>query len=386
MITNKPLSLVVFMTGPMKGISGGDIHALKLATYWNEQSKNTTLIAPVFLKYDANLLGRRLKIISPEVPFEKKLQSSLFLYPLLVVLRLVKYSVYSPEAEVAVAASHLFGDVIACLVHRFRYKSQPIIYVHHILALAGRSPTFRSKISIILELISLTLAKRYSALIIVSNPETKMELVKRGFPLSAIYESTNGVERISINFENINLPNLYLTFCGRLTEEKGIWDILTVAEYIKSKFPLVRIYVIGDGPLRSLLEERVDTAKLDNISILGYISEEHKWYLLERACLFLAPSREEGWGIAVDEALTVGTPVVAYNLPAYSRLGKAIIKVNPVGDATAFTKAVAVFLNDTEQQKAAVDSLSSFHKSEWKDIIDLEVKFIRDKLNLRACK
>lgn len=387
MISDTPLSLVVFMVGPMNGISGGDVHALKLATYWSEHPNNTTVIAPAFLKHDIDL-AKQIEIISPKIILEKKLESNLVFYPLLVLFRLVKYVIYSPEAEVSVAASHLFGDVIASLIHSFRYKSQPVIYVHHILALVGRPSTLRSKISIGLESISLTLAKRYSALIIVSNAETKRELIKQGFSSSLIYESANGVEKISRSFEYnaTNPSSLHLVFCGRLTEEKGIWDILTVAKHIKYEFPFVHIEVIGDGPLRLAVEEKIKTEGLNNVSILGYVTEEYKWSLLGRARLFLAPSREEGWGIAIDEALAAGTPVVAYNLSAYNRLGKAIIKVDSVGNATIFAEAVKAFLNNPQQQQIAIDSVSDFYKLEWKEIIDLEAKFILDKFKHRAYK
>lgn len=46
------------------------------------------------------------------------------------------------------------------------------------------------------------------------------------------------------------------------------------------------------------------------IRFLGAVTEEEKWYLLSRAAGLLFPSYEEGFGLPILEAMSVGTPVI----------------------------------------------------------------------------
>ena len=84
----------------------------------------------------------------------------------------------------------------------------------------------------------------------------------------------------------------------------------------------------------------------------GFVSETVKRRILSEGRLLIAPSYEEGWGIAVCEALASSLPVVAYRLPVLDELfGSAYLSAN-LGDVDGVAKlAVRVLTDDRLAQR-----------------------------------
>jgi glycosyltransferase involved in cell wall biosynthesis len=96
-------------------------------------------------------------------------------------------------------------------------------------------------------------------------------------------------------------------FVGRLDAEKGVPDVIRVAELV----PSLELTVAGHGPL----EEEVTEAagRLSNLTFAGRLPHSEVLELLGRAQVCLMPSRwQEPAGLAALEAMSVGTPVIAY--------------------------------------------------------------------------
>jgi len=124
----------------------------------------------------------------------------------------------------------------------------------------------------------------------------------------------------------------HVLYVGRLSAEKGVLELVEACRGL----PLV---VVGDGPLRS----RVPGA-------VGFVppGELGPWY--ERAAVVAAPSRREGYGVAVREAMAWGRPVVA------SAVGGLLDAVDdgvtglrvPPGHVAALRAALERLLGDAE--------------------------------------
>jgi len=92
---------------------------------------------------------------------------------------------------------------------------------------------------------------------------------------------------------------LRLLHLGRLEARKRPDIALAVAAAAGG-----RLVLAGDGPLRDELSDRGAT-------LLGRVSEQDKWRLLDAADVLLVPSALEGFGLVAAEAQARGVPVVA---------------------------------------------------------------------------
>lgn len=144
-------------------------------------------------------------------------------------------------------------------------------------------------------------------------------------------------------------------FIGRHIPQKGIFDLINIWNKLinkdKKKLSLV---LIGNVPnyIRAEINTRIEKLGLkSHITRLEDMPENKKIELLQSSKIMVFPSHQEGWGIAPMEALSLGLPVVAYNLPVYKEsIGRtaALITVKE-GDTKAFALAVIKTLNSLEK-------------------------------------
>ncbi|MBD1843178.1 glycosyltransferase [Cyanobacteria bacterium FACHB-63] len=103
-----------------------------------------------------------------------------------------------------------------------------------------------------------------------------------------------------------------LLFMSRIDPKKGLDLLLPALEQLNQDFHFV---LAGGNPqdpgYEAAIRDRIQTSHLkDRTSIVGFVTGAEKTALLEAADLFVLPSYYENFGIAVAEAMSVGTPVV----------------------------------------------------------------------------
>lgn len=99
---------------------------------------------------------------------------------------------------------------------------------------------------------------------------------------------------------------------GRLTHQKG-YDIAveSVSRLVKDGYR-IRWYIIGEGPERKALEQLISRHNVgDSFILLGAMDNPYPF--MRQADIYVQPSRFEGWGIAIEEALILKKMVLASN-------------------------------------------------------------------------
>lgn len=144
---------------------------------------------------------------------------------------------------------------------------------------------------------------------------------------------------------------------GRLVEQKG-FDMLLMALAEVRRSRDVRLIIIGDGPLHASLVELATSLQIRKyVDLLGSRSNPYKY--VSRADLFVLPSRWEGLGNVVIEALACGCPVVATDCnfgPREILEGGRFGYLSAVNDPAALSAAILAALNEplTSHRKSPI--------------------------------
>ncbi|HXX93968.1 MAG TPA: glycosyltransferase, partial [Planctomycetota bacterium] len=103
-----------------------------------------------------------------------------------------------------------------------------------------------------------------------------------------------------------------LTCVGRLCADKGQLLLVDAVGRLAGEFPDLEVVLVGNGDLRSEIEDRIRTRGLGGrIQLRGALDGEGvRRELLESRCLVL-PSLAEGLPVVIMEAMALGRPVIS---------------------------------------------------------------------------
>ncbi len=97
---------------------------------------------------------------------------------------------------------------------------------------------------------------------------------------------------------------------GRLSYQKHPEMLVDASAILLREFPKLRFVWIGDGELRTQVEERMQEHRVrEQWIVTGWLKNPYP--LIRRASVFATPSRYESFGYVVLEAMILGVPVVA---------------------------------------------------------------------------
>ncbi len=349
--------------------SGGDRIFVEMAKRWGKWGAQMTLIAPeVGVDNVASEIGAENTVVISPSPFDNLQQKAIWAILPLYLYRTFKAFGFLKEVEVDVlyTTGDFFCNVIPAFYLKKKLKVRWIANIYHI----NESPFVRkgnsflaSMVSYILQRFSFLLLKGNADIIFLNNRKVKNCLVGMGFDGQKLFVTgLGGVDLKKYKIQNAKVrerrfpessKNFEGIFLGRLNPTKGIFDLPKVWRRVVEKVPEAKLVMIGGGEKwLGELRARIQGLGLgENIKIAGFVSEEEKLKLLSQSKVFVFPSYEEGWGMAVAEAMAAGLPVVAYDLPVYKEIfPKAFLTVE-IGDVDAMSKSVLKLLQDENEHK-----------------------------------
>lgn len=101
-----------------------------------------------------------------------------------------------------------------------------------------------------------------------------------------------------------------ILFSGQLIARKGCDILVEAFAKVASKYAHARLVMLGGGPERRVLEGMVPDALRDRVIFLGHREPHEIPEIFAAADVFCLPSRHDGWGVVVNEAIGAGLPIV----------------------------------------------------------------------------
>lgn len=287
---------------------------------------------------------------------------------------------FGKKFKIIYSSSDFFPDVIPAFV--FKRKARWVQVIHHIYPHWKVRPGNKivAMIGYYSQKISFFMIKLRADRIIVVNPLVKKELVKRGFSERKIYVSSNA---INVGFFDNIEKNKYGydgIFLGRLNYCKGINDLPKIWEKVCQEMPESRLGIIGGGPenITRELKEMITKKNLeDKIDVLGHLETEKMVSLMKASRVFVFPSHEEGWGIAIAEAMACRLPVVSWNLPVYKEVFENYTVQVEENDICKFSeKVLEILKNPEKRERMSKEGYEFIYKYSWDEVAKEEFKNI----------
>lgn len=123
----------------------------------------------------------------------------------------------------------------------------------------------------------------------------------------------DAINRMSKMEGDSQVSSPYIVAVGRLVEVKGFDKLIRAFTKIKKNgLEDIKLVIIGDGPLKSVLDYLISSLGMrDHIILLG--KKENPYPYLKSAQCLVSSSVSEGHPLAIGEAIILGIPVIATN-------------------------------------------------------------------------
>lgn len=139
--------------------------------------------------------------------------------------------------------------------------------------------------------------------------------------------------------------DLAIGLIGRVCDQKGQQDMVDAALLLRQTRPEATILMIGaleDAALHQRLMAQITARQAtDRIRFCGHLSDIAPAYAA--LDILAAPSRWEGFGLMLVEAMAAGLPIVATDVGAIPEVTAGAALLVPAGDPAALARAIAAF-------------------------------------------
>jgi len=154
--------------------------------------------------------------------------------------------------------------------------------------------------------------------------------------------------------EKYQIDSDYILFIGTLEPRKNLISLINAFKKVQlNGFNNYKLVIAGrKGWFYKPIFEIVKRNNLEKqVIFTGFIDEHDKPFLISGAKIFVYPSKYEGFGIPVLEALSCGIPTITSNISSMPEVaGDAALLINPESE-TELTNAICSLLTDNDLQQ-----------------------------------
>ena len=207
-------------------------------------------------------------------------------------------------------------------------------------------------------------ALEWADIITVPSKDMYEEYLKKGYK---VFYVPNAIDISSFPKEKDKRYEKQLIYAGRLSEEKGILDLLEISEKIPKDIDLI---ILGSGPEESKVKEIVK--KFSNIHFLGYQSKKNTIKLIRGSDILIQPSlMEGGTSSTLLEAMVCKTPIITTSVDGNKETViqmKTAYVVTPKHPLEILDAITDLFDNPEKQKILSDNAYDLVLNYDWKNI------------------
>ena len=265
-----------------------------------------------------------------------------------------------PQADVVITVSDYFCDVVPALLMKRRHPGlRWIAWIHHRETDPRSRPGNRLSNEVTWRMQAWSfgqIARRADQAWVLDSEagdEIAMCLRREGMEFDRIRKMRNGIDLSVIRRAPEAEKSVDAVMIG-VRPNKGALDIVPVWKEVQRLRPGTTLRLMGGMVGEDAVAEQIARERLGGVIESfkpegGWLPPEAFFKKVKEARLLFAPSHEEGWGIAVCEAMACGLPVVAYDLPVYRRVYGDALAAVPEGDHRAFAETLCRVLDRADE-------------------------------------
>lgn len=150
-----------------------------------------------------------------------------------------------------------------------------------------------------------------------------------------------------------------LLFIGTIERRKGLHNLVEALEILKKEhnpvYESIHVTIAGKIIDKSYYEKLLESINLNKLQIrfTGFQTREKLKELMRVSDIFIFPSYQEGFGIAMNEAMAYGLPVICFDNSAmpYSVKNEINGLLVSTGDSLALARGIAKLISDRNMRK-----------------------------------
>ena len=294
--------MILKICSPQLGLNpnsdlGGEVHDHNVITGLARKGHKIFVYLPKNRNYQ-----KHKNIIVSRAPFK---HISAFAFNILVIPYLFK--TYRREKFDILRVHNPYFVGLGALLFKFFHKNVSLVTTYHLV-----------EEGFFFDLINRFTARRYDATIAVSNYVRKWpisEYTLDSYKVPIIY---NGVSeqfrphpKNNVLLQRYKIKNRFaILYMGLLIYRKNPLFLLKVFKQLKKTNYNLTLLICGKGPLKSHMEKYIRENHINDVIFVGVVQGQNKIDHFNLCDIFVLPSKNEGFGMVVAEAMKCAKPVV----------------------------------------------------------------------------
>jgi glycosyltransferase involved in cell wall biosynthesis len=191
-------------------------------------------------------------------------------------------------------------------------------------------------------------------------PHERIHVIANGVPIAAVRDaSSRSVARSALAAAHpvlrVKDRDPLVVFAGPLHASMGVDDLLRAWPSLVARWRQARLWLVGEGTSAEKIWKRIKRLGLrEHVIMTGSFDDLEE--VLHAADLFVLPSHTEGTSLALLQAMSIGLPILASDLPGHRELalqsGDAYPPLFPAQDIPALIAAITRVLSDPQTATA----------------------------------